>query len=111
MTAIPPAMPPANVAATARRGLERAERKLEEAAGQIAAFGTSPAPQQDVPAPPMEAAPQPAAPQQPGTMPASGDLARPMLDLLVAQRAYQANAAVLRTDQEMRGSLPLALRV
>jgi flagellar hook protein FlgE len=85
-TAIPAG--PSGVLAAATAGLRRAGAQAADAAERVARFGAA-APGAMPTAPPIEGA----------------DPGRAMVDLLVARRAYEANARVVTVADEMAAEL------
>lgn len=71
---------------SARLGMQRDVRRLDEAAGRIARFG-------------LETGPEGAAPD--AAPPAGDDLAGAMVDVLLAQRAFMAQLRTLETAAAM----------
>ncbi|WP_372620432.1 flagellar basal body rod C-terminal domain-containing protein [Falsiroseomonas sp.] len=92
--AIPPLSPgPAGAIAAAARGLHRVGTQAADAAGRVATAG---APRL------VEDGSARAALEATAVAP---DLARGMVDLLLARQAYAANAAVMRSADEMAAEL------
>lgn len=84
----------ASAQGAALRGLQMAGSRAAEAATRIAPFGTAP----------LDAA---SARGEPGAaiLAATADPGRAIADLMVARRAYEANATVLRSTEEATRTL------
>ena len=84
-------MAPPRPMASALQGLQRSAAQAADAAQRIAAAG---APMPDAGSPAMAEA-----------IAAAPDMARAAIDLLVAHRAYQANAVTMRAADAMQSAL------
>lgn len=97
--------PPPNAMAAAMRGLRLAGDRAADAAATIVEAGVMPPPAGPGQRETTALLPPAGPPLPPVSVPPQPDIARGLIDLHAARLAYAANAAVLRSADEMSATL------